>query len=325
VLTEPKPQQFAMIVEDLYERFVRPGHPLRRLAAVVDFGAVREIVRKHYCPDNGRPAHAPEVMAKLLFLQFLYDLSDREVIERASTDLALKWFLGLPVEADLPEASCLSVFRSRLGAEGAKRLCGRLLRQAKQRGWVGGRLAVLDSTAVEAKVDTYRRLKGGQSPDPEASDGYRAKNKPFHGYKLAIVQDADSRLVVEGMVSTGATHDHGPGHRLICGLEPEQFGWVTADKAYDSQQNRLALAVRGIGAAIVPRSSTRDPVVRVLSGREEFRAMYRQRSVVERKFAEMKRWHGMARARYWGLARVALQCYLVMLVVNAKVLAGGVR
>ena len=42
------------------------------------------------------------------------------------------------------------------------------------------------------------------------------------------------------------------------------------------------------------------------------------RPVIEGTHSEMKRYHGLRRARYRGLQKVALQCYLTAAVVNLK-------
>ena len=50
-------------------------------------------------------------MIRLLILQHLYNLSDVEVIEDASVNLAYLWFLGLNPDDSLPDPSLLSKFR----------------------------------------------------------------------------------------------------------------------------------------------------------------------------------------------------------------------
>lgn len=50
-------------------------------------------------------------MAKLLILQYLYNLSDVKVIEEASLNLAYIWFIGINLKEDLPDASLLAKFR----------------------------------------------------------------------------------------------------------------------------------------------------------------------------------------------------------------------
>jgi hypothetical protein len=47
----------------------------------VDFDRFRELLAPYYNPTLGRPAIEPLLLLKLEFLQFQYDLSDREVIK----------------------------------------------------------------------------------------------------------------------------------------------------------------------------------------------------------------------------------------------------
>jgi hypothetical protein len=65
----------------IYEELIPADHLLRRLSAAVDFSFVPDPVSDCYCPDNGRPSCDPLVLFKAVFLQFLYDLSDRQVEE----------------------------------------------------------------------------------------------------------------------------------------------------------------------------------------------------------------------------------------------------
>jgi len=52
------------------------------------------------------------MMAKLLIVQYLYNLSDVKVIEEASLNLAYMWFIGVNPDEDLPDASLLAKFRT---------------------------------------------------------------------------------------------------------------------------------------------------------------------------------------------------------------------
>ena len=49
-----------------------------------------------------------------------------------------------------------------------------------------------------------------------------------------------------------------------------------------------------------------------------FKADMKLRPVIEGTHSEMKRYHGLRRARYRGLRKVALQCYLTAAVINLK-------
>lgn len=61
-------------------------------------------------------------MIKLEMLMYRDRLSDRQVIERAGTDLAYRLFSGLAMHDELPEPSSLTYFRARLGEEGYRGL-----------------------------------------------------------------------------------------------------------------------------------------------------------------------------------------------------------
>ena len=98
---------FGMIYEDL----IPADHLLRKLSAAVELGFVAELVSDCYCPDNGRPSWDPLVLFKVVFLQFLYDLSDREIEEQVNLHLACKWFAGLQPEETAPDHSTLCRFR----------------------------------------------------------------------------------------------------------------------------------------------------------------------------------------------------------------------
>jgi IS5 family transposase len=51
------------------------------------------------------------------------------------------------------------------------------------------------------------------------------------------------------------------------------------------------------------------------------REALRRRKMVERKFGEAKKWHGMGRARYRGRAKVKIQVLMTFLVLNVKRIA----
>lgn len=50
------------------ESLVPADHLLRKVDAAIDFGFICELTEGLYCPDNGRPPIAPEVLFKALFL-----------------------------------------------------------------------------------------------------------------------------------------------------------------------------------------------------------------------------------------------------------------
>jgi transposase len=63
-------------------------HFLVRLLSAVDFSFISETAEECYS-HLGRPAYNPVIMMKLLLLQTLYDLSERDVVEQADTNILI--------------------------------------------------------------------------------------------------------------------------------------------------------------------------------------------------------------------------------------------
>ena len=66
---------------------------------------------------RGRPPYAPQVLLKMLFLAYLYNVSERSMEEFADTNMLAKWFMGLAIDDPAPDHSTLRVFRRRLEQE----------------------------------------------------------------------------------------------------------------------------------------------------------------------------------------------------------------
>ena len=84
---------------EIFDRLVPADHYLRQVLAVVDFERCRQELVSCYSPDQGRPAIEPTLLLKLEFLQYHYNLSDREVVEQSRYNLAFRYFLGLSLDA----------------------------------------------------------------------------------------------------------------------------------------------------------------------------------------------------------------------------------
>ena len=113
---------------------------------------MRDLVADCYSPDQGRGAQDPVRMLKLHFLEFHYDLSDRDVMAQAQVNLAFRFFLDLSLDSPLPLPSLLSQFRTRLGAARFTAIFNEVLRQARQQGLVKDRLRLKDATHVIADI-----------------------------------------------------------------------------------------------------------------------------------------------------------------------------
>jgi transposase len=136
----------------VFEKLVPTDHLLRRAKEVLDFAALAEQIQDRYHPRLGRPAEDPVRMIQLGFLQFLYDLSDREVLKQTQVNVAFRYFLDLSLDSPLPTVGLLSQFRTRLGEAGYRGLFEELIAQARAQGLVKDRLRLKDATHVIANI-----------------------------------------------------------------------------------------------------------------------------------------------------------------------------
>lgn len=153
-MLENKYQQIAISEHiSLYDKIIPKDHFLRKLKENVDFSFVNKLVEKEYSQELGRPAKEPEMMYKLLFLQTKDLLSDREVTERAKTDMSYKFFLDLNPEDDVPSYSLLSVFRNTKIKDEAilEEMLKETVRQAIEKGIVKSNSIIVDAAHTNSK------------------------------------------------------------------------------------------------------------------------------------------------------------------------------
>ena len=297
----------------LYDRLIEPDHFLRRLDTFIDFRFVHRLCKGCYAKESGRPASSPVRLVKILLLQFLYDISDRRIIEEVRYNMAFKWFCGLEADEEPPHPTTLTRFRARLGPKRFARIHNRIVALARERGLVSDRRSIVDATHVETRMNSFR-VDDENPPDPDARRGGRGGGKTFVGYKAHLALDSDSRILTQQEATPANVHE---GRKLHDVLE-KNARRVTADKAYDSNRNHHLLNDSGIRSAIILK---RNRLGHPLGGRRADRWIrddQRKRRRIEPKVAELKNLHGLARARYWTLPKMKIQLHLAVIAANVK-------
>lgn len=136
----------------IFDACVPAGHPLRQALKLIHWDQFRDVLIEFYSLDRGRPGDDPVFLFKLEYLRYRDNLSDRQVIARAQTDMAYRCFLQMRLEDPLPDNSTLCYFRGRLGAEGFGKVFRQLISQAREHGLVKDRLRLKDATHVIADI-----------------------------------------------------------------------------------------------------------------------------------------------------------------------------
>lgn len=146
---EPRQPSFSDLAR---ARVVPPDHELLRMKRAVDWGFVDETLAGYYDAATGRPGYPPQVMVRMLYLAFYANLSDRQVAEQGGYNLLYREFVGLSLEAAVPDDTTLVRFRQRVGEAGLRDIFDGMNAAAKAAGVVGLSKRVVDGTHVLANV-----------------------------------------------------------------------------------------------------------------------------------------------------------------------------
>lgn len=158
LVDEPFRYQITEFDREVFAKFLPDDHPLVKVEEEIDWDEFRNVLENYYCRDRGQPAIDPLRMLKLEFLKYQYNLSDQQVMQRAATDLAFRYFLQVGFTFATPNVSSLSRFRSRLGEEGFGKIFDLLVAQARQAGLVRDRLRLKDASHVVASIAVKNTL-----------------------------------------------------------------------------------------------------------------------------------------------------------------------
>ena len=295
----------------------------------------------------GRPPYEPVLIYKLLFISYLFDVSEREVERLSDNYLMIKWFLGLAVDEAPPDHSTLTAFKERLlsnqGWGVLERMFDGMLQEARDRGLQLGAIQVLDSVHTQANVNNIKdreRQESGQEPrDPDArvvnkgkrqvvtADGKAVEREiRYRGFKTHTSVNAETLIVTSIIPALGNTADNKAfealrSHDRELGLPVTTY---SGDRAYDDTDIYTRLKEEGLFSGITLndyRTEKKDGnkgLWLALKASETYKEGRQVRYRVEMPYGWIKAWHGFERCRYLGLARYAIQSLLTFMVSNAK-------
>ena len=136
-------------------------HIVRQLAKIIDIGWVRPATEQYYS-NTGKPSVDPVVIAKMMIIGFLYNISsERQLMREIQVNLAYRWYLGYDLDEDIPDHSVLSKARRRLGQSFFEQLFDSVLQLCRQAGLIDGSNVLIDSTLVKgnASIESMTALK----------------------------------------------------------------------------------------------------------------------------------------------------------------------
>ncbi len=295
---------------------VRTDHELRKVSAVVDFG---KIARKYVELKTvlGRKGYGLGVGIQCLFLQFYYDLSDREMENRLRDDLAFRWFCGIGLDNETPDHTFFSRIRTTLGARRVGQVFKNISQKAEEKGIVRKVFTFVDSSAIKSKETTWEQrdkaIQQGEeklnnenvekySADKDARFGCKGKGKFWYGYKRHQSVDMGSGLITKVAVTPANVSDD-KGFEYIC----PDGGMVFGDKMYCLKDAQRQMRINGCHSGAIMKNNMRG------KNKDKDRWLTKVRAPFEGIFSRIEK-----RARYRGSAKVQLQAFMEAIVFNIK-------
>lgn len=340
----------------LYEQLIPKDHFLKVAKESINWPKFTDRLITWYQGSGmiGRPAYDPSVMLRMLFLSYLYNLSERQVEEKVNFDLTFKFFVDLGIDEKAPDHSSLTRFKDRLIAGAGKSAFDQLLReilnQAKTKGIEFGSIQIVDSVHTIANVNTdkdqTRQNQGNTPRDPDARwgcKGEKTKRDPetgqvvqikdfFYGSKAHVSYNEKARLVTSVATTGGNAND---GHLLSTLVSKDNFTPIpkkrtyTGDKGYDDGENHEILAHKELGDALrlkktrtEKKNPNKEPWLKLIETKE-YKEGLKVRFKIEQKFGEGKENHSLRRCRYLGGKKYHLQACLTAIVLNLKVVVAN--
>ena len=295
---------------------VPEDHPYRKLDALLSFETLSKPYQGLYSAQ-GRKEKGVEFGIRALVLQFLEDLSDREMERYCQENLAGKWFCQMGLADKAPDHSYFGQFRQRLGTTNLMKLFSQVRDSLKAMGLIKEIFTFVDASHLVSKLTTWddrdKAIKLGLekfnnttakhvASDPQARFGCKGKNKYWYGYKEHASVDMQSGLINK-IAATSADTTDAQGLVHVC----PRGGAVYADKGYCVNPAKKTLQRHGCHNATIRKANMNG------KNKDKDRWLSGIRSPYERVFA-----HRNGRVRYRGLEKVQFQVGIRALVFNLK-------
>ena len=298
-------------VEDL----VAKDHPYRHLLRIVPFESLCAPLRSKYS-KAGRAGYPVETIFKALLLQWLEDLSDRELERFLKENLAGKLFCGFELGDATPDFSTFSVARDRLGTEGVAELFNSVREALKQAGLVREVFTFVDATQLTSKLNLWRErdMLIGQgekklgnetvalvAADPQARFGRKGGTK-WYGYKFHAAVDMSQGLIVRVAITPANVEDTKAVRHVL-----PRSGMVFGDKAYGVGESAWWMKRLGLhcGAILKNNMKAKD--------HDKDRWLCSVRMPFESTFSKIQK-----RARYRGVKKTQFQAFMDAFAFNCK-------
>ena len=266
---------------------------------------------------QGANGYGIERLFLCLLLQFMEDLSDRELERFLRENTAGKWFCGFTLSDKTPDYSLFTHVRTRIGSKRLSILFSSMRKQLKDAGLMSEVFTFVDATHLISKANLWQerdkataqkmeKLNNETLPkvavDKQARMGCKGKDKYWYGYKGHVSVDMQSGLINKVAITPANVTD-AQGMKHIC---PTQ-GAIYGDKGYCTAPARTSAARRGCHLAAIKRNNMKE------KNRDLDRWVTKIRSPYERVFSQRNK-----RVRYRGVSKNQFAAFFNAIAFNLK-------
>jgi IS5 family transposase len=246
------------------EELVSEDHIYRRFMNLWQFRSVEKHL-KEVEKDNNYKGFGIVRLFKCLLLQFMEDISDRELERYLQENNAAKLFCGFDLMERTPDYCIFSKVRKRIGTNRLSKLFSELRDQLRAQGYINEVFTFVDASHLIAKANLwkerdeairkkYDKLNNEVLPkvasDKQARIGCKGKDKYWYGYKQHASVDMQSGLINKVAITPANTPD-ADGLKNVC---PTQGG-IYGDKGYCGKKAKHTAAKRRCHLAAIRKNN----------------------------------------------------------------------
>lgn len=300
------------------DQLVAKNHNYRKFKELWDLHPVRKELEKIEI-EKGADFKGYGIFRLFLCLlvQFMENLSDRELEESLKSNLASKWFCEFGLLDKTPDYSLFTRIRAKIGTNKLSKIFNILKEQLRAKGYMSEVFTFVDASHLISKAslweerdkaikEKYDKLNNEVLPkiakDKDAKFGCKGNNKFWYGFKKHTSVDMQSGMVNKAAVTKANIIDSKGMKHVI----PNQ-GAVYADKGYCDKNARIVVAKRNLHLASVKKNNMKN------KNKDLDKFYTKLRSPYERVFSKTSH-----RVRYLGIAKNQFTAFMEAIAHNLK-------
>jgi len=298
------------------EELVSEKHQYRKFKELFNFKEVNTELKSVESAANYK-GYGVDRLFKCLLLQFMEDLSDRELERYIGDSNAAKWFCDFSLTESTPDHTVFSKIRTKIGTSKLSKIFSIFRDQLRSKGYMSEVFTFVDASHLISKANLWEERDASRKKkldklnnevlpkvarDKQARIGCKGGNKFWYGYKKHVSVDMQSGLINKVAI-TAANVTDAQGFKHVV---PSQ-GAVYADKGYCTASAKIAAKSKGVHLGAIKKNNMKD------KNFDLDKYYTKLRSPFERIFSQDNK-----RVRYVGIAKNQFATFMNTICFNLK-------